>query len=135
MSDGAISQDEIDALLSGVDLGGMGSAAQTSSVAKKIDTKPLADFAKDTTDSLKSSLSTMTGSEFTVAEPTAEVLNRDGLLKLLPEMVVAVTADFSESMTGDHLFLMTPDCAKKLAGLINKEEISELDDMSLSVIS
>ena len=35
MSDGAISQDEIDALLSGVDLGGMGSAAQTSSVAKK----------------------------------------------------------------------------------------------------
>jgi len=94
MSDGAISQDEIDALLSGVDLGGMGSAAQTSSVAKKIDTKPLADFAKDTTDSLKSSLSTMTGSEFTVAEPTAEVLNRDGLLKLLPEMVVALQLIF-----------------------------------------
>ncbi len=135
MSDGAISQDEIDALLSGVDLGGMGSAAQTSSVAKKIDTKPLADFAKDTTDSLQSSLSTMTGAEFTVSEPTAEVLNRDGLLKLLPEMVVAVTSDFTESMTGDHLFLMHPDCAKKLAGLINKEEISELDDMSLSVIS
>ena len=37
MSDGAISQDEIDALLSGVDLGGMGPAAQTSSGAKKID--------------------------------------------------------------------------------------------------
>ncbi|NLK45731.1 MAG: flagellar motor switch protein FliN [Treponema sp.] len=135
MSDGAISQDEIDALLSGVDLGGMGSAAQTSSVAKKIDIKTLADFAKDTTNSLQSNLSTMTGSEFNVEEPTADVLSRDDLLKQLPEMVVAVTADFTESMTGDHLFLMHPDFAKKLAGLINKEDISELDDMSLSVIS
>lgn len=135
MSDGAISQDEIDALLSGVDLGGMGSAAQTSSVAKKIDTKPIADFAKDTTDSLQSNLATMTGSEFAVGEPTAELITRDGLLKRLPEMIVAITADFTEALTGDHLFLMNPDFAKKLAGLINKEEITDLDDMSLSVIS
>lgn len=135
MSDGAISQDEIDALLSGVDLGGMGPAAQTSSGAKKIDTKPLADFSNDTTGSMQSGITTMIGQDCTVSNPEVEVLNRDGLLKLLPEMVVAVTADYTESMTGDHLFLMDPEFAKKLAGLVNKEEIAELDDMSLSVIS
>ena len=135
MSDGAISQDEIDALLSGVDLGGMGSAAQSSSSMRKVDTKPLEEFSAGTVDKLQNSLNTMTGVEFSVAAPAVEVLTRDDLLKRLPEMVVGVTADFTEGMTGDHLFLLSPEFAKKLAGLINKEEITELDDMSLSVIS
>ena len=135
MSDGAISQDEIDALLSGVDLGGMGSAAQSSSSMRKVDTKPLEEFSAGTVDKLQNSLNTMTGVEFSISAPAVEVLTRDDLLKRLPEMIVGVTADFTEGMTGDHLFLLSPEFAKKLAGLINKEEITELDDMSLSVIS
>ena len=135
MSDGAISQDEIDALLSGVDLGGMGSAAQSSSSMRKVDTKPLEEFSAGTVGSLQSNLNTMTGAEFVVTAPSVEIVTRDDLLKRLPEMVVGITADFTEGMTGDHLFLLSPEFAKKLAGLINKEEITELDDMSLSVIS
>ena len=135
MSDGAISQDEIDALLSGVDLGGMGSAAQSSSSMRKVDTKPLEEFSAGTVESLQSNLNTMTGAEFVVSAPNVEIVTRDDLLKRLPEMIVGITADFTEGMTGDHLFLLNPEFAKKLAGLINKEEITELDDMSLSVIS
>ena len=135
MSDGAISQDEIDALLSGVDLGGMGSAAQSSSSMRKVDTKPLEEFSAGTVESLQSNLNTMTGAEFVVSAPNVEIVTRDDLLKRLPEMIVGITADFTEGMTGDHLFLLSPEFAKKLAGLINKEEITELDDMSLSVIS
>ncbi len=135
MSDGAISQDEIDALLSGVDLGGMGSAAQSSSSMRKVDTKPLEEFSAGTVESLQSNLNTMTGAEFAVSAPNVEIVTRDDLLKRLPEMIVGITADFTEGMTGDHLFLLSPEFAKKLAGLINKEEITELDDMSLSVIS
>ena len=102
---------------------------------RKVDTKPLEEFSAGTVDKLQNSLNTMTGVEFSVAAPAVEVLTRDDLLKRLPEMVVGVTADFTEGMTGDHLFLLSPEFAKKLAGLINKEEITELDDMSLSVIS
>ncbi len=137
MSDGAISQDEIDALLSGVDMGGLGSSGFSSSKSneKQLNTAPLAEFSSDIASVLKDSLTTMTGANFSVGTPVVEQLNRDQLLRKIPEMVVGVTADFSEGLTGDHLFLLAPEFAQKLAGLINKEETPELDDMALSVIS
>ena len=68
MSDGAISQDEIDALLAGVDMGGLGSTGSVSSSSSSVnvDTAPLADFLAETAETLKSSLDTMTGSAFEV---------------------------------------------------------------------
>ncbi len=62
-------------------------------------------------------------------------MDREKFLRALPEMTVGVTADFSAGFKGDHLFVLPPDFGIKLAGLINKEDITELDDMSLSVIS
>ena len=133
MSDGAISQDEIDALLSGVDMGGIGGASAGAPV--NIDTALLAKFADGIKGELVSKLNSMTGSEFAAGTPTAETLDRDQLLAKLPEMVVAVMADFSTGLKGDHLFILSPEFSQKLTGLINKEEQAELDDMALSVIS
>ncbi|MBQ6057612.1 MAG: hypothetical protein IJL34_08070 [Treponema sp.] len=133
MSDGAISQDEIDALLSGVDMGGIGGASAGAPV--NIDTALLAKFAEGIKGELVSKLNSMTGSEFAAGTPTAETLDRDQLLAKLPEMVVAVMADFSTGLKGDHLFILSPEFSQKLTGLINKEEQAELDDMALSVIS
>ena len=133
MSDGTISQDEIEALLSGVDMGGLSGAAGTSNV--NIDTSVLEKFADDIKDELLSKLNSMTGSEFSVGNPAVETANRDQLLAKLPEMVVAVMDDFSTGLKGDHLFLLSPEFSQKLTGLINKEEQAELDDMALSVIS
>ena len=137
MSDGAISQDEIDALLSGVDMGGLGSAGFPSSKSneKQLNTAPLAEFSFDVASVLADSLTTMTGANFTVGTPVVEQVNRDQLLRKIPEMIVGITADFSEGLSGDHLFLLAPEFAQKLAGLINKEDSPELDDMALSVIS
>ncbi len=131
MSDGAISQDEIDALLSGVDMGGMAPAGGSSS---SIDTATLEKFADGIKDEVCSKLNTMTGSEFSFGKPVVEVANRDQLLAKLPEMVVAVMADYNAGLNGDHLFLLAPEFSQKLTGLINKEENAELDDMALSVI-
>ena len=133
MSDGAISQDEIDALLSGVDVGGVGSAPATPKVT--IDTATLGKFAAGLKDKLSGNLNTMTGASFTAGEPTVEACNRDQLLAKIPEMVVAVMADFNAGLQGDHLFLLSPEFSTKLCGLINKEDITELDEMALSVIS
>ena len=133
MSDGAISQDEIDALLSGVDVGGVGAAPATPKT--NIDTATLGKFASGLKDKLSGNLNTMTGASFTAAEPTVEVCNRDQLLAKIPEMVVAVMADFSAGLQGDHLFILSPEFSTKLCGLINKEDITELDEMALSVIS
>jgi len=137
MSDGAISQDEIDALLSGVDMGGLGSAGfpPSKSNEKQLNTAPLAEFSSEVASVLADSLTTMTGTTFTVGAPVVEQVNRDQLLRKIPEMIVGVTADFSEGLSGDHLFLLAPEFAQKLAGVINKEDSPELDDMALSVIS
>ena len=133
MSDGAISQDEIDALLSGVNMDGLGSGTQASGAA--IDTAVLGKLAGRLKDSLAENLKTMTGADFVAGAPVVEALSRDQLLAKLPEMVVAVMADFSNALQGDHLYILTPDFAKKLSGLMNKEQNAELDDMALSVVS
>lgn len=132
MSDGTISQDEIDALLSGVDVGGIGAS---SAPKQNIDTATLGKFADGIKDKLASNVNAMTGVTFEVGAPTVETATRDQLLAKIPEMVVAVMADFSTGLTGDHLFLLSPEFSQKLCGLINKEENAELDDMALSVIS
>jgi len=134
MSDGAISQDEIDALLSGVNMDGAGGGAAPASNVT-IDTAVLGKLAGQLKDPLAENLKTMTGAAFTSGTPVVEALNRDQLLAKLPEMVVAVMADFSNAIQGDHLYILTPEFAKKLSELMNKEENAELDDMALSVVS
>ena len=136
MSDGTISQDEIDALLSGVDMGGLsvGGGSSTAS-AGKIETAKLVKFAVDLKDKLAHNIGTMTGASSVVAEPTVESANRETFLAKLPETVVAVMADFSAGLTGDHLYVLSTDFAQKLASLINKEDNADLDEMALSVIA
>ncbi len=133
MSDGTISQDEIDALLSGVDMGGVTSPKSGSDA--NIDTATLTTLVNGLKDKLAANLNQMTGSEFSVGDPVVETVNRDQFLTKLPEMVVAVINDYNTGLKGDHIFILAPDFSQKLTGLINKEENAELDDMALSVIS
>ena len=131
MSDGTISQSEIDALLSGVDVGGL-SSGPSSNV--NVDTATLTKFAEGLKDKAVANLNGMTGASFEIGAPSVEAMDRDQLLAKLPEMVVAVMADFNAGLKGDHLVLMAPEFAQKITGLVNKEENAELDDMALSVI-
>lgn len=136
MSEGSISQEEIDALLSGVDMGGLPSAgASSAGGSSSIDIATLQKFAEGLKDKLSGNISTMTGAEASVESPLVEVSNRDQLLAKIPEMVVAVMADFTTGLNGDHLFVLSPEFAQKISSLVNKEENSELDDMALSVVS
>lgn len=131
MSDGTISQSEIDALLSGVDVGGLSSGPSPN---VNVDTATLGKFAGGLKDKVASNLNGMTGGSFEIGEPTVEAMDRDQLLAKLPEMVVAVMADFNAGLKGDHLVLLAPEFAQKITSLVNKEENAELDDMALSVI-
>lgn len=136
MSEGSISQEEIDALLSGVDMGALGGSGSFSNVpGSKIDTATLLKFANTMKDKLANILSSMTQKDASSDGPTVEDLGRDQLLAKLPEVVISVLADYSAGLTGDHLFLMSTEFATKLVSLINQEENPALDDMSLSVIT
>ena len=136
MSEGSISQEEIDALLSGVDVGGLGSGGSFNSAPEvDIDVPTLQNFAGTIKDKLAEVIKNMTEKDTVPGSPTVEAIGRDQLLAKLPEEAVAVMADFSSGLSGDHLFLMSPEFATKLVGYINKEENPALDDMGLSVIS
>ena len=136
MSDGSISQDEIDALLAGVDMGGMGAAsAAPSQKLNDAQNSALSQFFSSHIDGLKSNLSSMTGKSVEFAAPSIEILKRDNFLRKVPEMVVASVIDFNTALVGDHLFLVAPEFAQKIVSLVNNETNAELDEMSLSVIS
>lgn len=136
MSDGSISQDEIDALLAGVDMGGMGaSAASPSQALSESQLSALQTFVGANLPGLKSNLESMTGGTIEVGASTVEVLKRDGFLRKIPEMVVGCVIDFGSGLSGDHLFVLAPEFAAKIVSMVNNEPNAELDDMSLSVIS
>ena len=136
MSDGSISQDEIDALLAGVDMGGMGAAsAAPSQKLNDNQNTALQEFLGGNIDGLKSNLSSMTGKTVKIGDPVIDVMKRDTFLRKIPEMVVACVIDFSTTLVGDHLFVLAPEFAQKIVSLVNNEGNAELDEMSLSVIS
>ena len=134
MSDGALSQDEIDALLAGVDSSGFGAPAASSSGLPDGERKAVQDFLSTTVQAQSSNLSMMTGAQVSLRSPQVESVNREAFLQRLPDMVTSVKADFTAGFPGEHVFIMGDETAKKIASLMNKEENIELDDMALSVI-
>ena len=136
MSDGAISQDEIDALLSGVPIDGLNASGQvTNGPSVNIDAVALGKFADELKQPFADNIKKMTGVDCTAQNVVVEASVRDQLLAKLPEMVIAVMADFSNALTGDHIYIISTEFAQKIVSLINKEENAALDDMSLSIIS
>ena len=132
MSDGSISQNEIDALLSG--MGGSGGAPENGAFTPA-QQEALQKFFDGNVPALSANLDSMTGKTVSVSNPVVELSNRETFLQKVPDMAVAVTSDFDGALTGDHLFVLTPEFAEKLVSLVNNEESVTIDDMALSVIS
>ena len=132
MSDGSISQNEIDALLSG--MGGSDSASAEGAFTPAHQ-EALQKFFDGNVSALAANLDSMTGKTVSIANPVIELSNREAFLQKVPDMAVAVTIDFDGSLTGDHLFVLAPEFAEKLVSLVNNEESVTIDDMALSVIS
>ncbi|MDR0527025.1 MAG: flagellar motor switch protein FliN [Spirochaetaceae bacterium] len=132
MSDGALSQAEIDALLSGggqagANGGAAGGSAQDAS-------KSLETFLSGNVETLSSNLSMMTGGSVSFSAPAVKKTNRDNFLAELPDNVTAVKIDFTAGFPGEHSFLLGEDLAKSIASLMNKEENIELDGVAMSTI-
>ena len=136
MSDGAISQDEIDALLSGVPIDGLNSSGHVGKNPNyHIDLQSLQQLANDLQPKLQENINKYTGANFTVESPVAEISDRDKILARLPEVVISVVSDYDQGLQGTHLYLLSQEFALKLFALVNSEEATEIDDMVLSVVS
>ncbi|MCL2185738.1 MAG: flagellar motor switch protein FliN [Treponema sp.] len=142
MSDGALSQDEIDALLSGVDsssmsgLGGGSPAATMTapSAPPSFDRMVLEKFFASTTNALSNNLAALTGSSVTLVGPKVAAFSRDSFLSQLPDMVTTITANYNSGFPGEHIFILPEVSAKAIASLMTKEDNIQLDEMAMSVI-
>ncbi|MDR2702301.1 MAG: FliM/FliN family flagellar motor switch protein, partial [Spirochaetaceae bacterium] len=136
MSDGALSQDEIDALLAGVDSTSLGisPAPAAAPSGSEDERKAIQGFLSGTVDAQSSNLSMMTGRDVKFQGPNVSAMSRDLLLQQLPDMVTTVKADFNSGFPGEHSFLFPEETARAVAALMNKEETIELDEMAMSVL-
>jgi flagellar motor switch protein FliN/FliY len=135
MSDGALSQDEIDALLAGVSSVDLGAPQASSAGSSETDRAALESFLSSNLDAESSNIAMITASQAAFRGVQVGFTNRDAMLGLLPGMVTVVKADFNSGFPGEHLFVMPEATAKAIAGLANKEENIELDDMAMSIIN
>jgi flagellar motor switch protein FliN/FliY len=134
MSDGALSQDEIDALLSGVDSSAPAAATATAAPAANYDAAALDKFFSSTVGALSSNLSALTGAAVTLKGPQVGTFNRDGFLTQLPDTVTVINTNYTSGFPGDHTFILPEDSARAIAALMTKEEDIQLDEMAMSVI-
>ncbi|MDR1900295.1 MAG: flagellar motor switch protein FliN [Treponema sp.] len=141
MSDGALSQDEIDALLAGVDSSALGGPAPQMAAptavaqgASEEERRALQNFLSSTVDAQSSNLSMMTGGTVSLKGPQVLFCPRENFLTQLPDTVTVVKADFSSGFPGEHVFILPEATAKAIASLMNKEENIQLDEMAMSVI-
>ena len=141
MSDGALSQAEIDALLAGVDSSSLGGGSPAAAPVATMpaggseeDRKAFQDFLSGNIGAESSNLSMMTGATVSLKEPNVSFTNRDTILGQLSDTVTVVKADFSSGFPGEHMFVMPEDTARSIASLMNKEENIQMDEMAMSVI-
>jgi len=137
MSDGSLSQEEIDSLLSGLDPG-VGAAASPKAGAglSSPEVKAFKEMLESLSSTQAQNLSAITGEDVTVQSIAVDQTNRDGMLPSLPDEVLEVRVDMSGGIPGDHFFLFPKDTAIKIAALANKDEtLNDLDDMAISIVS
>jgi len=141
MSDGALSQEEIDSLLAGLDggspqaAGPAGAGRQGGSALSAQEAQAFKALLEATLSAQSQNLSMITGLAVTVQSPTVDGTTRDGFLREVPEEVLAVSVPYTGSLPGDHSFIMSKETAIKIASLANKDEtLSELDDMAVSAV-
>ena len=118
MSDGSLSQDEIDALLQGgggMDLGAPEPQPSASGLTDQEQAVFLA-MLEDIVGSQSANLSGMVGESVDIQQPTIEVMGNDELIGSITGEIVELKIDFTEGIVGDHSYILPSDIATTIAG-------------------
>ncbi|MDR3115601.1 MAG: flagellar motor switch protein FliN [Treponema sp.] len=129
MSDGTLSQAELDALLAGT-----GESSVALAGGNDHERQLLQNFLVSSADSLSANFSQLTATEVALKGPEVSFTNQDTLVEQLPDTVTVVKADFNAGFPGEHLFIMGEATAKAIAARMTQEEDIQMDAMALSVI-
>ncbi|HUX21672.1 MAG TPA: flagellar motor switch protein FliN [Spirochaetia bacterium] len=137
MSDGSLSQDEIDALLAGgggMDMGSEPAPAPKASAGGGPDLHSVVDLLGGLTGSLSSNLAAMLGKDVEIGMPSGGVVSRGELAEGLGSQIVVSRFDLTGNLAGEHAYLLGADIGTAIAGLMMGQEGVELNDAALSAL-
>ncbi len=135
MSDGSLSQDEIDALLQGA--GGMDFDEPAPAGADGLSdsqVKGFSDIVNGVTETMGSNLAMLLSKSVSVGSPQADQVNGEMVAASLSDEVVTVTMNLTDGVEGDHGFILNVDTALQIAGPMQGMEGVELDDASINAL-
>jgi flagellar motor switch protein FliN len=137
MSDGSLSQDEIDALLQGTDTIEMESAGGGAAASPLSETEraTFQEMLRGVTESQGSNLSILTGKTVTIGDPVVRVRTPTDLAADAPEELVDVRVDLTDGIRGEHSYLLSHDAAAAIASLMMGQQGTDLDEASLSAVA
>jgi len=136
MSDGSLSQDEIDALLQETDSleidTAMGGGGEPLSEQEK---EQFLNILNEVAESQASNLNILIRKNVTLGKPVLELKSRDELAGELTDEVIEVKLDFSDGIKGEHSYLLTLESAVSIAGSMIGQPGVEIDDAALSAVA
>ena len=146
MSDGSLSQEEIDALLQGADDISATPEAPSGDGQKPPVEGGSAALTGDEINELKSlsneiikimgtTLGTITGKELNISNSSVGVLSRDSLISQISGGIVQVSANFTGDVSGSHSYIIPQDLATKIAAMMMAQEEGDLTEMALSALN
>ncbi len=138
MSDGSLSQEEIDALLQGADdLGAAIEPEETPGGMKSFEKNQFHSLCVEAAQAMGTTLSTITGKTAQISNPRLEVLTRDDYTTQVSGKLIQVSANYNEGILGGHSYIITEPAAKQIAALMMAQEEDEgaLTEMALSALT
>ncbi|MBN2532483.1 MAG: flagellar motor switch phosphatase FliY [Spirochaetales bacterium] len=139
MSDGSLSQDEIDALLQGSDTiedfgADFGPGEMETGSLSDQEKQKIQQILASVTESQSSNLSMLASQTITIGKPVVNVKSKEQILADLPKEVVEIQTDFAEGVQGVHLTLLDEKTALKIAGSMLGQDGVELNEMAFSTL-
>jgi flagellar motor switch protein FliN/FliY len=135
MSDGSLSQDEIDALLQETDNLEIDTGGGLESLLPEKERGAFLRLLEGVVGAQASNLSILTRKSVNLDKPTLQVVSGEDLAGSLPEELVDVKLDFSEGLRGEHSYLLDLGTAQAIAGLMMGQAGVEMDDAALSAVA
>jgi len=138
MSDGSLSQDEIDALLQGgggMDFGSSEPASpQGGAGLTDAEKQEFLNLLQNMLGSLSSNLNNLLNDSVELENPGIEVISASEAAGIFPGDTVEISLDFQEGLKGKHSYLVESEFAETLASLMMGMENVELSDAALSAL-
>ncbi len=135
MSDGSLSQDEIDALLQETDNLEIDTGTGLEGLLGEKERGPFLRLLEGVVGAQASNLSILTRKSVNLDKPTLQVVSGEDLAGGLPAELVDVKLDFIEGLRGEHSYLLDLGTAQAIAGLMMGQGGVEMDDAAMSAVA